>query len=92
MAIPLAPVAGLALRYAAVAGAAYLVARRLERGRLAQPVEDEMDATPEGLTARREAGQMNGSARFRRVVRLGQGGPGLSLDATLLGRFKVGRV
>lgn len=92
MAIPLAPAAGLALRYAAVAGAAYLAARRLERGRLAQPVEEEMDATPEGLTARREDGQVNATARLRRIVRLGEGGPGLSIDATLLGRLKVGRV
>ena len=92
MAIPLAPVAGLALRYAAVAGAAYLVTRQLERGRLAQAVEDEMDATPEGVTTRREDGQVNASARLRRIVRLGQRGPGLSLDATLLGRIRVRRV
>jgi hypothetical protein len=92
MAIPLAPVAGLALRYAAVASVAYLAARRLERGRLSQPVEDEMDATPEGLTTRREDGQVNATARLRRIVRLGQGGPGLSVDATLLGRLKVRRM
>jgi hypothetical protein len=59
MPLPLAPVAGIALRYAAVAGTAYLLTRRLERGRLSQPVEDEMDDTPEGVTTRREGGQMN---------------------------------
>jgi hypothetical protein len=92
MAIPLAPIAGLALRYAAVAGTAYLVTRRLERGRLSQPVEDEMDDTPEGVTARREKGQMNATARLRRVVRFGQSGPGVAVDATLLGRLKMERV
>ena len=92
MAIPLAPVAGLALRYAAVAGAAYLVTRQLERGRLAQAVEDEMDAVPEGVSARREDGQVNATARMRRVLRLGAGGPGVAIDGTLLGRLKVSRV
>ncbi len=92
MPLPLAPVAGIALRYAAVAGTAYLVTRRIERGRLAQPVEDEMDETPEGVTARRESGQMNATARMRRVIRLGRSGPGVSVDATVLSRVKVDRV
>ena len=84
MAIPLAPVAGLALRYAAVAGIAYLAARRMERGRLSQPVED--------LAARRDANQVNATGRFRRVIRFGHAGPGLSIDATILGRLKMERV
>jgi hypothetical protein len=92
MPLPLAPVAGIALRYAAVAGTAYLLTRRLERGRLSQPVEDEMDDTPEGVTTRREGGQMNGTARINRIVRLGRFGPGLKVDATVLGRVKVDRV
>lgn len=92
MAIPIAPVAGIALRYAAVAGAAYLATRRLERGRLSQPVEDEMDATEEGVSARREKGQVNATARLRRVIRLGAAGPGVAIDATILGRFRVDRV
>jgi hypothetical protein len=81
----------MALRYVAVAGAAYVVTRQIERGRLSQPVEDEMDATPEGVTARRDEGQMNATARFRRVIRLGQRGPGVSVDATLLGRLRMAR-
>lgn len=91
MALPLAPIAGVALRYAAVAGTAYLVTRRMERGRLSQPVEDEMDDTPEGMTARRYNGQLNATARLKRVVRLGHRGPGVSVDATLLGRLKIRR-
>ena len=92
MPLPLAPVAGIALRYVAVAGAAYLVTRRLERGRLAQPVEDEMDETPEGVTTRHEKGQMNATGRINRVFRLGTRGPGVKVDATILGRVKVDRV
>jgi hypothetical protein len=92
MPLPLAPVAGIALRYAAVAGTAYLVTRRLERGRLSQDVEDEMDETPEGVTTRREKGQMNATGRLRRVIRLGRRGPGVEVDATILGRVKVDRV
>lgn len=92
MAIPIAPAAGFVLRYAALAGAAYLAARRLERGRLAQAVEDEMDALPEGLAARREDGDVAATARIRRVVRLIHGGPGLSVDAALMGRLRLRRV
>lgn len=92
MPLPLAPVAGIALRYAAIAGAAWLVTRSLERGRLSQPVEDEMDGTPEGVTARRDPGQMNATGRLRRVIRLGQRGPGVAVDATILGRVRVERV
>ncbi|MDG4647101.1 hypothetical protein P6F26_01465 [Roseibacterium sp. SDUM158017] len=91
MALPIAPVAGLALRYGAVALAAYAASRALERGRLSQPVEDEMDATPEGMTLRREDNQLNGSGRFRRVARLGRNGPGVAIDATILGRFRMDR-
>ena len=86
MAIPLPALAAVALRYAAVAGAAYVATRRIERARMAQPVEDEMDATPEGVTLRREKGQVNASARTARVIRLGRTGPGMSIDLTLLGR------
>lgn len=90
MVLPLAPATGIVLRYAVVAGAAWIVTRQLERGRLSQPVEDEMDETPEGVTARRDAGQMNATGRLRRVIRLGR--HGVSVDATLLGRLKVERL
>jgi hypothetical protein len=91
MALPIAPAAGLVLRYGAMALAAYAVARSLEGGRLSQPVEDEMDAAPEGLAARRDGDQVNGSGRFRRTLRLGSGGPGITVDATFLGRVRVTR-
>jgi N-acyl-D-aspartate/D-glutamate deacylase len=91
MALQFAPIAGIALRYGAVALATYAATRAIAPGRLSQPVEDEMDATPEGISLRREEGQVNGTARWARVIRAGKSGPGLRFDATVLGRFKVDR-
>lgn len=91
MAVQFAPIASLALRYGVVALATYAATRRLSPGRLSQPVEDEMDATPEGLHLCRGDGQINAAGRWARVVRLGRTGPGLHVDAALLGRLRVVR-
>jgi hypothetical protein len=95
MPLPLAPIAGLALRYGAVALAAYALARRLPRGRTDQRAEDALDDLPEGASAHRPAdrpGQMNMQARFRRVVRLGADGPGLDIEASAFGRLRMRKV
>lgn len=92
MALPLAPIAGVALRYCAVALATYAAARRIERGRRDQRAEDALDDVPEGLTLRRDGDQANGTGRFRRVVRLGEDGPGVEVDLTTLGRIRVRRL
>ncbi|MBY6202916.1 hypothetical protein KUV65_16200 [Maritalea mobilis] len=92
MALQFAPIGAIALRYGAVALATYVATRAIAPGRLAQPVEDEMDATPEGLTLRKTEEQVNASARWRRAVRLGRNGSGVRVDATLLGRLKVERI
>ncbi len=92
MALPLAPIAGLALRYGAVALASYAVARSCEPGRRDQRAEDALDDTPEGMTLRRDPDQLNSTARFRRVVRLGTNGPGVEIDATGLGRIRLKRI
>jgi hypothetical protein len=34
---------------------------------------------------------VNATARFRRVIRLGQSGPGLEIDATAFGRIRFRR-
>jgi hypothetical protein len=81
----------MALRYGVVALATYAATRAVERGRHAPPVEDAMDAAPEGLHLRRDRGEVNGSARWRRTLRLGRGGAGMTLDATALGRFTIRR-
>lgn len=92
MALPLAPIAGVALRYGVVALATYAAARQIERGRRDQRAEDALDDVPEGITLRRDAAQANGTGRFRRVVRLGDDGPGVEVDLTALGRMKFRRI
>jgi hypothetical protein len=94
MALPLAPIAGIALRYGAVALAAYAATRAISPGRTDQRAEDAMDRLPEGLTghAPRDREQMNGTARFRRVIRLGNAGPGVEIDAAAFGRIRFRRV
>ncbi|MBD3676968.1 MAG: hypothetical protein HUJ27_01035 [Rhodobacteraceae bacterium] len=92
MALPLAPIAGIALRYGAVALAAYAVTRSFEPGRRDQRGEDAMDSLDEGLTFRRDPEQVNVTRRFHRVIRLGESGPGLEIDATALGRIRFRKV
>ena len=92
MPLPLAPIAGLAVRYGTIAFATYAVTRRLDKARRDQRSEDAMDETNEGLALRRETGQVNGSGRFRRFVRLGKSGPGVEIDVTGLARIKFRRI
>lgn len=94
MALPLAPIAMLAAKYGAVALAGYTLARQIQPGRTDQRVEDAFDDLDDGLSAHRprDREQMNGAVRFRRVVRLGTGGPGIEIDASALGRLRMRRV
>ena len=94
MALPLAPIAGVALRYGAVALATYVVTRGIHRGHIDQRAEDAMDEVAEGLSAHRptDRDQVNGAARFRRVIRVGNSGPGVEIDITALGRMKFRRI
>ena len=92
MAIPLAPIAGVALRYGAVALAAYAATRTLPQLRRDQPTADALDQVEEGIETRRDPEQMNATARFRRVVRLGKTGPAVEIDATALTRIRLRRL
>ena len=94
MALPLAPIAAAAVKYGTIALAGYALARQIQPGRTSQPVEEEMDDLPEGFTAHRprDREQVNTAARIRRTIRLGTKGPGVEVDATLLGRFRMRRV
>lgn len=89
MALPLA--ATIALRYGAVALAAYAAARRLPRTTRSQPLEDALDDLPEGMTFREDApnGERHMTGRFRRVVRVGSSDKGFEIDGTFIGRLKV---
>lgn len=96
MPLPLAPIAAVALRYGTVAVATYALARSVERGRRDQRAEDALDDAPEGLTARKDGdkdgGQVNTTARMRRVIRLGANGPGIEFDAVSLTRIRFRKV
>lgn len=92
MALPLAPIAGLALRYGAVALTAYAIARVAERGHRDQRAEDALDDLPEGIRVRRETDRVSGAGRFVRTVRVGPGGPGIEIDATAITRIRFRRV
>ena len=94
MPLQLAPIAGIALRYGAVAVATYAVTRRIsiQKGHFDQRGEEAMDDVNEGVTVRKEPEQVNGTTRFRRVMRFGTDGPGIEIDITALGRIRFRKV
>lgn len=94
MPLPLAPIAGIAARYGAVALVAYVASRRINRSQTRQSTEDTLDCVNEGIAANRptDRQQVNASARWRRIVRLGRTGPGIEIDATVLGRLKFRKI
>lgn len=89
MALPLAPIAGLVLRYGAVAALAYAAAARARPQRLNPATEETLDQMPEGATVGHAPGQLNGTVRWRRNIRLGPQGPGMEIDLTALGRLRI---
>ncbi|MBK5932650.1 hypothetical protein C8N32_12014 [Rhodovulum imhoffii] len=92
MPLPLAPFAGAALRYGAVALAVYALRSRMSPAPRDQRVEDALDDLDEGVGLRRDPGQVSGGARLRRTIRLGPDGPGVEVDATAFGRVRLRRV
>ncbi|MBN2907433.1 MAG: hypothetical protein JXJ18_12050 [Rhodobacteraceae bacterium] len=92
MPLPLGPIAGVALRYGAMAVVAYALTRSRDAVRRDQRTEDAMDELGEGVSFRRDDEQMNGAARLRRTIRVGPTGPGVEIDASALGRLRVRRV
>ncbi len=95
MPLPLAPVAGIALKYGAVALAAWGAQRALRAavapGRTDQRAEDALDDLPEGLTAHapRDRDQQNAGLRLRRRLRIA--GRDWDLDAGMIARFRLRR-
>lgn len=92
MPLPLAPIAGFAIRYGAVALAAYGVRKALRKGRTDQRAEDALDDTDEGVAVHRPQGrdQTNAAARFRRVIRWGD--TAIEIDAVALGRVRMRKI
>lgn len=95
MALPLAPIAVTALRIGTVAAVTYYVARK---GRGLPSVKEEAahEDVDEGISMRHHKGQdgvqANADARLKREVRFGPGGPGVEIDLSALGRFRIRRI
>ena len=89
MPLPLAPIAGFAIRYGVLAVAAYGVGRGLRKGRTDQRAEDALDDMEDGMAVHRpqDRNQTNAAARFRRVIRWGD--KGIEIDAAALARFRI---
>ena len=92
MALPLAPLAGVALKYGAIALVAYAVTRLVPKSHCDQAQDSILDGIKEGLEARRDAKQVNITGRWRRTVRILPSGPGIEIDATMFSRLKVKKV
>lgn len=92
MALPLAPLAGVALWYGAIALVAYAAIRLVPRLRYDQAEDDILDGIDEGLKARRDARQVNITGRWKRTIRIRPSGPGIEIDATMFSRLKAKRV
>jgi hypothetical protein len=89
MPLPLAPIAGFAIRYGAVALATYAATRAIAHLPRSQSSEDRVN---EGLELRRDCEQVNASGRWRRTIRLSKTGPGVEIDATALTRIQLRKV
>lgn len=92
MPLPLAPVTAVALRYGAVAIAAYAVSRKVRVGRRDQRAEDALDDLDEGIAMRRDGKEVSTAGRYRRVIRLGDTGPAVEIDIAGFGRFRIRKV
>lgn len=87
MAVPIIPVA------AAVIGAVAL-ARNIQVSPVDQRVEDCLDDMAEGVSIYRDPSsrQINGSTRWKRIIRFGKAGLGFEIDASAFGRIKMRKV
>lgn len=92
MAIPIPPLAFLALRYGAVAVAGYAAARYAKPGRFSPAVEAEMDAAPDGFQVCKAPGQLAAAAKFTKNWRAGRFGPRFRVDGTALARLRIRRL
>lgn len=96
MALPLAPIALLALKYGAVAATTYAVVKRAQASGMKDlRTEHAHEDAPEGVNLRHHKDQtgrqVDAGARYKRTIRFGSTGPGLEIDASALGRLKIKR-
>lgn len=92
MPLPALALAASALRVGLVAYAGYSLYRQIGSAPADFRAEAAMDDLQEGLAIRKGDDALNGSYRWKRTIRVGANGPGMELDASLLGRFRIRRV
>ncbi|MGB1234695.1 MAG: hypothetical protein ACPG5U_03055 [Planktomarina sp.] len=92
MALPIAPFAGIALRYGGVAAATFVATRAIPRMRRNQKTEDVLDTVEEGFEFRRDPEQITGTGRYRRTIQIGRNGPKIELDIASLTRIRFRRL
>lgn len=94
--IALSPLAWTALRLGAVAAVSLYAARSKASAPKDSRHETVLDDLPEGHSVHTHKAEaenaMHGRSRYRRVVRLGPGGPAVEIDAAALGRVRFRRV
>ncbi|MEM1272384.1 MAG: hypothetical protein AAGF88_01135 [Pseudomonadota bacterium] len=89
MAAPIAPIAGIALKYAAVLACGYLIARRLPERAPDPRADGAMDDMADGFAASADENTVRAGMRWRRAVKIGA--VGARIDAAVLTRFRVTR-
>ena len=91
MPLPLAPIAGFALRYGTIAAVTYMASRKIQASRTDQDTEHALDKVYDGDSAHRckDEPQANAAGRFRWGLRVGRPAPGLEVDATGPGGLRV---
>ena len=86
MALPVIPIA--------LAAGTFMLARNITISPVDQRVDDRLDEVVEGFSVHRNRwyNQINSAARYRRVVRFGQNGPGFEIDVSALARVRLVRI
>lgn len=93
MALPVLPLAAVALRYAAFGLAVYWMLNAKRRPSVDQRMDDTVDAFPDGLeVGRDDRDTLRVFGRMRRVVRFGPTGPGFHVDLAGFARLRMRRV
>ena len=86
MALPVIPIA--------LAAGAFALARNVSIEPADQRLEDGFDNLSEGFSVGRGPmrDQINGGYKYKRIVRFGEKGPAIEIDASALARLRVRRV
>jgi hypothetical protein len=92
MPLPLAYIAGFAMKYGAFALVTYAAIRTVGQLPKSQPTEDALDQVNEGLDLRRNYKELNAAGRLRRIISLSKTGRGVEIDATALIRVRLRKV